>query len=73
MGLMKRKTRTLNVCSSMVRTGTLGIADGADATVLVVYPTQAAFGAEGTTVEQKDTNLRPHSSSIAGDNSQKKG
>lgn len=58
---------------ALVRTGTLGIADGADATVLVVYPTQAAFVAEGTTVDQKDTNLRPHSSSIAEDNSQKKG
>lgn len=48
-------------------------ADDTDATVLVVYSTHAAFAAEGATVEQKDTSLRPHSSSVAGDNSQKKG
>lgn len=41
----------------MVRTGILGIADGADATVLVVYSTHSAFGAEGASVEQKTQTL----------------
>lgn len=50
----------------MVRTGTLGIIDGADTTVSAVYSTQAAFGAEGTAVEQADTNPGPHSSGVAG-------
>ena len=48
---------------AVARSG-LSIADGADATILVVYSTHAAFAAEGATVEQKDTSLRPHSSSV---------